>query len=298
MVTIAVVGIGYWGKNLVRVFSKVAEVPVCVHQGSAANRAWLAEEYESVAVTTEYEDVLSDPAIDAVAIATPIETHYRLAMRALKAGKDVYVEKPLAATMSEAKHLSEVASKQGAILFVGYILIHHPNMSPLRASAVDASPAWARFGWEKLGSFNEDLVLDIASHALAVAHDLFSTVPTRATTHTRVGVMTDIDVLAAALAFDSGWFSIEVNRVSPQTQKYLQVGFENGNVYYWTEQTLYRLDRDATEFETVQHRETEPLFLECDRFVTAVKERVQPTTDGTFGYRVNEMADMLVPLQS
>lgn len=188
MVTIAVIGIGHWGKNLVRVLSEVAEVSVCVHQGSAANRAWLAEEHESVAVTTEYENALSDPDIDAVAIATPIETHYRLALRALEAGKDGYVEKPLAATTSEAKHLSEVASVQGAILFVGYILVHHPNVAPLRARAAADAPAWAQFGWEKLGGFEEALVLDIASHALALARDLFSTAPGRATTQTRVSV--------------------------------------------------------------------------------------------------------------
>jgi UDP-2-acetamido-3-amino-2,3-dideoxy-glucuronate N-acetyltransferase len=294
MVTIAVVGIGYWGKHLVRVFSEVAEVSVCVHQGSAANRAWLAEEYESIAVTTEYEEVLSDPNVNAVAIATPIETHYGLALRALEAGKDVYVEKPLAATTSEAKHLSEVASREEAILFVGYILVHHPNMAPLRARAADATPAWARFGWEKLGGFKEDLLLDIASHALAIACNLFSSVPTSATTYTRVGVMTDADVLEAQLSFDGGWFGVEVNRISPQTQKYLQVGFDNGDIYYWTEQTLYRFDHDASGYETVQRRQTEPLYVECERFVTAVEERVQPTTDGTFGYRVNETMDKLV----
>lgn len=62
--------------------------------------------------------------------------------------------------------------------------------------------------------------------------------------------MTDTDVLAAELTFETGQFGLEVNRVSPQTRKYLQVGFENGDIYYWTEQTLYRFDRDITEYET------------------------------------------------
>jgi predicted dehydrogenase len=135
--------------------------------------------------------------------------------------------------------------------------------------------------------------LDIASHGLAVAHDLFSTTPTRATPHTDIGVVTDTDVLVAELTFDAGRFDLAVNRVSPRTDKYLQVGFENGDVYYRTAQTLSRFDRDTAEYETVQHRETEPLRVECERFVTAVEERTRPVTDGTFGYRVNQTVGLL-----
>ena len=111
---VAVVGLGYWGPNLVRNFHEVEDVEVayiCDLDEPALSA--IGRRYPAVARTTSYAEVLADPTVDAVAIATPVSSHYRLASSALAAGKHVFVEKPLAASSAEATELIDLADERG-----------------------------------------------------------------------------------------------------------------------------------------------------------------------------------------
>ena len=128
--TIAVVGAGYWGKNLVRNFSELGALhTVC--DRDAANLAALKLPAE-VAVVEDYRRVLGNPSIAGVVLATPAVLHFRMAKEALLAGKDVFVEKPLASTTMEGVELVEIAEKQGRVLLVGHLLEYHPALRALR----------------------------------------------------------------------------------------------------------------------------------------------------------------------
>lgn len=294
MISVAVVGIGYWGKNLVRVFADISAVKTCVHTGGETNQQWLADNFPGIAVTTAYETVLRDPEIDAIVIATPTETHYELARQAMLAGKDVFVEKPLTDSMDRSHKLATLARETDQILFVGYIFCHHPTIQPLLERAKSHSLKWGLFSWEKLGAFNRDIRLDLVTHPVSLALVLFQGDPERAELTHSIAVTESTDILSARLQFSEGrQFDIRINRVSPDAGKYLQLLFENGELYYWTEDGLYLFAEAESEYQLVEQTADEPLRAECQQFVSAVKEQSDPRTTGEFGYRVDQIIDEL-----
>ena len=132
-VGVAVVGLGYWGPNLVRNFHDVclADVRLICDQRPDQLEA-IGRRYPAVRQTTSFDDVLADDSIDAVAIATPVGTHFDLAARALAAGKHVFVEKPLAASAAEAETLLVAARSRGLVLMPGHTFLYSPPVNIVR----------------------------------------------------------------------------------------------------------------------------------------------------------------------
>ena len=108
---IAIVGIGRWGKNLIRDFSKLVQVKTCVTTGNRKNLAWLQQNYPDIIHTTDIHEILKDPSVDAIVIATPINSHFSIAKKALESKKHVFVEKPLTKTVGETQKLIKIAKK-------------------------------------------------------------------------------------------------------------------------------------------------------------------------------------------
>ena len=130
-IRIAVVGSGYWGKNLVRNFHELGVLgTIC--DPNPMIEASTREKYPSAGYARDYAEVLADPAITAVVLATPAKTHYSMAAQALQAGKDLFVEKPLAITAAEGAELVELATRRDRILMVGHILQYHPAVIKLK----------------------------------------------------------------------------------------------------------------------------------------------------------------------
>src|SRR5437660_338012 len=127
MIHFAVVGYGYWGPNLVRNFSEAEEcraVACCDLDRERLARAKL--KHPGLETTHDYQAILANHDIHAVAIATPAHTHYELAKRALEAGKHVLVEKPLAMRVDHAEELCELARQKGLVLQVDHVFVYHP----------------------------------------------------------------------------------------------------------------------------------------------------------------------------
>ena len=133
VVRIGVVGLGYWGPNIAR---NVAESPraelswVCDMNPEALRLA--SKRYSGTATTTSIEEMLDDPELDAVAIATPVSTHYDLARAALDAGKHVLVEKPLAASLTQAQDLVDRAERAGLVLLPGHTFLYSPPVTKIK----------------------------------------------------------------------------------------------------------------------------------------------------------------------
>lgn len=137
---IAVVGAGYWGPNLARNFrsSELWELAAIVDLDRARAQK-LADSVGGVAVVTEFEEVLRDPAIDALAFATPARTHHPLVMRALNAGKHVLVEKPLADSSEKAHEMIDAASRNGVVLMTDHTYCYTPAVQKIRELVADGS---------------------------------------------------------------------------------------------------------------------------------------------------------------
>ena len=132
-INVAVVGLGYWGPNLVRALHDVEEARVTwICDLDSDHLEKIGRRYPAVGRTMDFDDVLSDESVDAVAIATPVSTHFPLAKRALEAGKNIFVEKPLAASTEEALALTELADERGLLLMPGHTFVYSPPVRAIR----------------------------------------------------------------------------------------------------------------------------------------------------------------------
>ena len=173
MIGIGVVGYGYWGPNLVRNFSETAGAKlVSVCDLRLERLSAVRDRYPAVEITDDFEALLRDPRIDAIAIATPVSSHFRLAMRALMAGKHVFVEKPIASTVEEAQRLVDEAAKRRLVLAVDHTFIHTGAVRKLREIVQDGLGEVYYYDSVRvnLGLFQHDVsvVWDLAVHDLSI----------------------------------------------------------------------------------------------------------------------------------
>lgn len=123
---IAVVGGGYWGKNLVRNFAELGALKAICDLDSVKQQEY-AQLYPAITTTADYNEILNDTGISGVVIATPAVQHYQMAKQSLEAGKDVLVEKPLALNVAQGREIAELATAKGRILMVGHVLEYTPR---------------------------------------------------------------------------------------------------------------------------------------------------------------------------
>ena len=127
MIRIGIIGCGYWGPNLLRTLSEMDDVKVVrVSDLRPGRREFVSRRYPLIQTTADANDILSDPSIDAIAIATPPDTHYSLALNALNQGKHLLVEKPLATTTKDAERIIELAARKQRTLLVGHLFLYSP----------------------------------------------------------------------------------------------------------------------------------------------------------------------------
>jgi predicted dehydrogenase len=174
MIGVGVIGYGYWGPNLVRNFS---EAPGCRVVGVSDLRedrlGSLRGRYPTIKTTTDYRELLSDPAVDAVAIATPVSTHFDLATQALRAGKHVLVEKPLTTTVEQGERLLEEAERCKRLLMVDHTFVYTGAVRKIK-ELVSSGALGQLYYYDSvrvnLGLFQHDVnvLWDLAVHDLSI----------------------------------------------------------------------------------------------------------------------------------
>lgn len=183
MIGIGVVGYGYWGPNLVRNFMELEDsqvVAVCDLDARRLRQA--AARYPTLTTTTRYEDLLTDGRIDAIAIATPVSSHFELARQALQAGKHVLVEKPFVATVAQGETLVETAAARGRVLMVDHTFIYTAAVRKIR-ELVEAGRLGRLYYYDSvrvnLGLFQHDVnvLWDLAVHDLAIMDYVLGRLP-------------------------------------------------------------------------------------------------------------------------
>ncbi|MBI5017682.1 MAG: Gfo/Idh/MocA family oxidoreductase [Deltaproteobacteria bacterium] len=302
---IAVVGGGYWGKNLVRNFHELGALRLICDADSERLQA-LGEKY-GVPTTLSYSDVLSDPAVDGVVLATPAERHATMVREALLAGKDVFVEKPLALTREEGEDLLRLARKTGRVLMVGHLLHYHGAVRALKDLVSSGELGRVRYVYSNrlnLGKIRreENILWSFAPHDVSVILALANEAPESLACqggnylHAKIA-----DVTVSTLAFASGLRAhIFVSWLHPyKEQKLIVVGDRKMAVFDDQEPVeklrLYAHDIEwkesmpvpvKAEAQLVAFDTAEPLKEECRHFLSCVETRAQPVTDGEEGLRV------------
>lgn len=301
--SVAVIGCGYWGKNLVRNFNQLGALALVCDE-TPAGRAKATELAPDVPVVAQVAQAL-DTEIRAVVIATPAETHYDLAWQALIAGKDVFVEKPLALTYQQGADLVELAERQGRILMVGHVLEYHPAIGRLLELVQAGDLGRIRYIYSNrlsLGKIRreENILWSFAPHDIAVILRLMGNMPFEVTACGGTYIQPNIaDVTVTNLLFDNGVRAhIFVSWMHPfKEQRLVVIGsrkmasFDDVAkrlVLYdqrveWQEGEPVPIKKDGQE---IDYPDDEPLRRECQAFLDAVSSRVAPVTDGQSGLRV------------
>jgi UDP-2-acetamido-3-amino-2,3-dideoxy-glucuronate N-acetyltransferase len=180
---VAVVGVGYWGKNLARNFFELGSLGALC-DGEQPIEANCSRKYPNVRFYREFRELLSEPGITAVALATPAVSHYEMAKEALEAGKDVFVEKPLAINVKHGEELVGLAKATGRILMVGHILRYHPAVLKLQQLIRDGALGKIRYIYSNrlnIGKIRteENILWSFAPHDISVLLALLNEMPVR-----------------------------------------------------------------------------------------------------------------------
>ena len=272
MMKIAIVGIGRWGKNLIRDFSKLVQVKTCVTTGNRKNLAWLQQNYPNVTHTTNIHEILKDPSIDAIVIATPINSHFSIAKKALESKKHVFVEKPLTKTVVEAQKLIKIAKKNRRCLFVGHIFLYNEVFEKIKALHKTESIKYMNFVWKKLGTFDEDIFDNILCHDLSLNLELFG-MPKKIKLNSKYSFLTPVDRFSLELFFSKSRRSeITIDRTSHYKKKTVMIATKN-NSYIWDNDELFKFDKKTETYKKIFQSKNMPLYLECKEFIRIISAK-------------------------
>jgi len=309
-INVAVVGIGYWGKNLVRNFHELGALAMlCDGERSVEERC--GNEYKSVSFCGDFSVVLSDPSISAIALATPATTHYEMAKAALEAGKDVFVEKPLAIDVKQGEDLVNLAAAQHRVLMVGHILRYHPAILKLQQLIQDGALGQINYLYSNrlnIGKIRteENILWSFAPHDISVILSLLNEMPNRVFCQGGAYLNRQIfDVTLSQFDFPSGVQAhIFVSWLHPvKEQRLVVVGSEKMAVFDDTAEDKLVLYPHKVKWqnrvptavkangEIVKLENREPLRAECQHFLDCVESRTSPVSDGAEGLRVLRVLD-------
>jgi len=271
MKKLGIIGIGNWGKNLVRDVSKISCVKTCSSRGDPKNISWLKKNYPSIQYTSDSKEIFADKEIDAVIIATPINTHYNLVKKALLSKKHVFVEKPISSTLSKAEELIKIAKKNNLLLFVGQIFIFNEILKKIVQISKRENITYVNFVWNKFGTFDEDIFLNLVSHDLSIILTLFGK-PKKIKLVSAFGFISQCDVVTLTLELPNNKkCQIHVNRCSNHKQKHVTI-FTQKNIYVWDDHRLYKNNKKSSSFRLVFESRHTPLEIECKEFIKKLNE--------------------------
>lgn len=301
--SIAVIGCGYWGRNLVRNFNRLGALALAC-DATPEGRALAQELAPHSTVVASLKEAL-EANVAGVVIATPAETHYELARAALEAGKDVFVEKPLALTYEQGAQLVRLAEERGRILMVGHVLEYHPaivRLLELVRSGELGKVHYISSNRLNLGKVRreENILWSFAPHDIAIILRLMNDSPFQVSAHGGSYVQPNIaDVTITHMLFDNGVRAhIYVSWLHPfKEQRLVVVGSKKMASFDDVTKELVLYDQRVEvqegqpvpikgEGERVEFGTDEPLLLECRAFLEAIETRRPPVTDGVSGLRV------------
>jgi UDP-2-acetamido-3-amino-2,3-dideoxy-glucuronate N-acetyltransferase len=307
---VAVVGVGYWGKNLVRNFSDLG-VLAALCDAEMSVEMQNRETYGNVAFHRDFKNVLSDSSINAIALATPAVTHYEMAKAALESGKDVFVEKPLAVDVAHGEELVRIAKERGRILMVGHILRYHPAILKLQDMIREGKLGKIHYLYSNrlnIGKIRteENILWSFAPHDISVVLALLNEMPVRVSCQGGSYLTPGLpDVTLSHFEFQSGVQAhIFVSWLHPvKEQKLVVVGSDKMAVFDDTAPQKLCLFPHKVEWrnriptavkaeaEFVELDSQEPLRAECQHFLQCVESRSTPVSDGQEGLRVLRVLD-------
>jgi predicted dehydrogenase len=315
MIRIGVIGYGYWGPNLVRNFADLMTAQVAMVCDRRPDRLTTVERrYPGVRVTTDPNELIANPAVDAVVIATPVQYHFDLAMAALVAGKHVLVEKPIASTADQASRLVDEASRRRLVLMVDHTFVYTGAVSKMR-ELTQSGDLGDLYYYDSvrinLGSFQHDVnvLWDLAVHDLSIMDYVLPRQPSAVSASGLAHVHGQPENIAyMTLFFDGSLIAhIHVNWLAPVKVRLTLLGgsrrmivyddleasekvkvYDRGISVNPSSENMYQMliGYRTGDMWAPKLAVTEALSVEARHFVECITAGTRPVTDGEAGLRV------------
>jgi predicted dehydrogenase len=315
MLGVGIIGYGYWGPNLVRNFMETPGATVIAVSDLRPERLALVQQrYPSVRTTTDHKSLIDDPAVDAVAIATPVSTHFALAMQALRAGKHILVEKPMTTTAEQGVRLLEEAERLKKVLLVDHTFVYMGAVRKIK-ELVTSQALGEIYYYDSirvnLGLFQHDVnvLWDLAVHDLSIMDYVLGETPVAVTASGISHVSgRPPNIAYATLFFDSSLIAhVNVNWLSPVKLRHTLIGgsqkmllfddlASSEKIKLYDKGITVTSDPDAKYASLIGYRTgdmwapqfdlTEALKIEAKHFLQCIDGGECPVTDGQMGLRV------------
>jgi predicted dehydrogenase len=320
MIGVGIIGYGYWGPNLVRNFSEAAATRVvAVCDTRAESLAPVTKRYPAIRTTRDFTDLLNDPSIDAIAVATPVRSHFELALGALAAGKHVLVEKPMTETVEQAHRLIDAAERHNRVLMVDHTFVYTPAIQKIR-HLVAAEELGEIYYYDSirvnLGLFQRDVnvIWDLAVHDFSILEYVLGAHPVAVSANGASPVSQSPESIAyISLFFASGAIAhINVNWLAPVKVRQILIGgsrkmilyndlepsekvkvYDKGVTLTDDPDKIYqlRVGYRAGDMWAPRLANLEGLAVEVKHFVDCINNNLVPETDGRVGMRVVELLE-------
>lgn len=319
MLKIGVIGFGYWGPNIVRNLNSIEDAEVVLLSDMNPDALRQAQKtYHNIKTTTDYRDITTSSEIDAVAVITPVYTHYQLAKDALENGKHIFVEKPFASTTKEAEELIELAEKKNLKIMIDHTFLFTGAVKKIK-EIIDDNILGELYYYDStrvnLGLFQSDInvIWDLAPHDLSIMDYVIKNKPTAIVAngmdHFGGGME---DIAYVTIYFDNNMIAhFSVNWLSPVKIRKTLIGGEkkmlvwndldadekikiyNKGVNIDNKEGVYNLLVDYRSGDMLAPRidRTEALKVELKYFVDCVLNNKTPINDGQAGLRIVKMLE-------
>jgi predicted dehydrogenase len=320
VIKIGVIGYGYWGPNLVRNFAEVARVKLAaVADLDPAKLELVQRRFPAVKTTTDFQDLLRDPEIDAIAIATPVTTHFELGMATLRAGKHLWLEKPMAETSLQARQLLDEADKRKLVLLVDHTFVYTGavrKMQEIVARGELGKLLYYDSVRVNLGLFQRDVnvISDLGVHDFSILDHLLKEHPIAVSAG---GINhfpgTPENLAYITMFYDSGTIAnINVSWLAPVKVRQILLGgsdkmityddlqpsekvkvYDKGVSFTDDPKKIYemRVGYRTGDMWAPKLADAEALSVEVAHFVDCIEQSKSPETDGRMGLRVVELVE-------
>lgn len=301
---IAVIGCGVWGRNIVRNFYNL-NVLDTVCDIDDDNLQKVIEQYPGVNVTRDFNEIINNKEITAVAVVTPSHTHFKVVRAMLEAGKHVYVEKPISTVAQEARALSELASAKGLVLMVGHLLLYHPAVNRLKMLVEEGALGKIVYAQSDRLNVNfhkndRSVMWDLAPHDVSMISYITGKAPEGILS--AVGCSSDkneiMDITHIGIQFEDGVIGhISDSWITPKKHVTLMVRGTKATAILddtVAENKLVVFDnfvKDNTQTITPDFLEIEPLKLECQHFVSCCETGKRARSDGDNAFMVTQILE-------
>lgn len=302
---IAVIGCGYWGKNLVRNFYELGCLAAICDPDINLAKA-ISETYK--VKNLSFNNILQDKSIEGVVLAVPAPFHAKMSIKALNSKKHVFVEKPIALNQSEAEKMIECSTNNNMHLMVGHLLQYHPIFIAVKKLVQDNQLGELKYIYSNRLSFGkvrseEDVIWSFAPHDISMILSLAGEVPGKVRLASAKILQSNIaDTATIHMEFKDGLKShISVSWLHPHKEQKLVVVAKDAMIVFddtkpWNEKLAFyphsveKFDGipllKKADVEYIKVEESEPLKNECQHFIDVINDDILPLTDGEEGLRV------------